>query len=70
LAEPDGRGIRVGFLSRAALTGLEQVTDFPAGLGPVTGDDTGRVLTDLGRPRAASQGSGATGGPSTWSRRT
>ena len=50
LAEPDARGIRVGFLSRAALTRLAQVTDFPAGLGPVTSDDTGRVLTRLGRP--------------------
>jgi endonuclease/exonuclease/phosphatase family metal-dependent hydrolase len=50
LAEPDGRGIRVGFLSRAALTGLEQVTDFPAGLGPVQADDTGQLLTGLGRP--------------------
>lgn len=50
LAAPDGRGIRVGFLSRAALTRVEQVTDFPAGLGPVQADDIGRVLTGLGRP--------------------
>ena len=50
LADPDGRGIRVGFLSRAALTRLEQVTDFLPGLGPVQADDTGRVLTGLGRP--------------------
>ena len=50
LAEPDRRGIRVGFLSRAALTRLEQVTDFPPGLGPVQTDDTGQVLTGLGRP--------------------
>lgn len=50
LADPDGRGIRVGFLSRAALTRVEQVTNFPAGLGPVPVDDVGRVLTGLGRP--------------------
>lgn len=50
LADPDGRGIRVGFLSRAALTCLEQITDFPLGLGPVQGDDNGRFLTGLGRP--------------------
>lgn len=50
LADPDGRGIRVGLLSRAALARVEQVTDFPGGLGPVTVDDAGRVLTGLGRP--------------------
>lgn len=50
LAHPDGRGIRVGVLSEAALTHLEQITGFPSGLGPVQADDAGRVLTGLGRP--------------------
>lgn len=50
LADPDGRGIRVGFLSRAALTRVEQVAEFPLGLGPVRADDSGRELTGLGRP--------------------
>ena len=50
LADPDGRGIRVGFLSRAALTNLEQVTDFPDGLAPIQSDDDGTTLNQLGRP--------------------
>ncbi|GAA1956441.1 nuclease [Nocardioides panacihumi] len=50
LAAPDGRGIRVGFVSRAALADLEQVTAFPAGLGPVQVDDDGTTITALGRP--------------------
>ncbi|MDX2358688.1 endonuclease/exonuclease/phosphatase family protein [Dietzia sp. PP-33] len=29
LADPDGRGIRVGLLSRAALTDIGQIRDFP-----------------------------------------
>jgi endonuclease/exonuclease/phosphatase family metal-dependent hydrolase len=50
LASPDGRGIRVGLLSRAALTHREEVSAFPAGLGPVQVDDDGRTLSALGRP--------------------
>ena len=34
LADPDGRGIHVGILSRAALETLEQIRDSPAGLLP------------------------------------
>src|SRR6478672_1432543 len=45
LAAPDGRGIRVGFVSRAALADLEQVSAFPAGLGPVQVDDNGTTIT-------------------------
>ena len=50
LAHPDARGIRVGFLSRVALGDLDEVTDFPEGLGPVRVDDAGTTLTGLGRP--------------------
>jgi endonuclease/exonuclease/phosphatase family metal-dependent hydrolase len=61
LADPDGRGIRVGILSRSPLTDVEQVTAFPSGLAPVQVDDTGRILTALGRPalRARAQIGGA-----------
>jgi Endonuclease/Exonuclease/phosphatase family len=34
LADPDGRGIRVGLLSRTALSDVEQIRDFPDGLLP------------------------------------
>jgi endonuclease/exonuclease/phosphatase family metal-dependent hydrolase len=50
LADPDGRGIRVGFLSRAALTNVEQVRDFPDGIGPVQVDDARTTINSLGRP--------------------
>ncbi|MPZ62687.1 MAG: endonuclease [Propionibacteriales bacterium] len=50
LADPDGRGIRVGVLSRVALTNVEQVTDFPDGLHPVQIDDDGGTSDRLGRP--------------------
>lgn len=50
LADPDGRGIRVGVLSRLPLIETEQATDFPAEIGPVRVDDAGRMLTELGRP--------------------
>jgi endonuclease/exonuclease/phosphatase family metal-dependent hydrolase len=49
-ADPDGRGIRVALLSRRLLREVEQVTDFPTGLGPVQVDDGGRVIAGLGRP--------------------
>ena len=39
-ADPDGRGIRVGLLSRLPLTSVGQVREFPAGLRPVQVDDT------------------------------
>lgn len=66
LAAPDGRGIRVGFLSRAALTGLTQIADFPRGLGPVQSNDSGALLTGLG----CVPGSDASDGASTSSRCT
>lgn len=50
LADPDGRGIRVGFLSRAALTSVEQYADFPAELSAVQVNDAGQTITALGRP--------------------
>lgn len=50
LADPDGRGIRVGFLSRPALTNLEQVRAFPDQLLPIQVDDSGTTLRELGRP--------------------
>jgi endonuclease/exonuclease/phosphatase family metal-dependent hydrolase len=50
LADPDGRGIRVGVLSRRVLTEVEQVRAFPDLLGPVQVDDDGTTITELGRP--------------------
>ena len=50
LADPDGRGIRVGFLARAALTHLDQVRDFPDRLPPIQVDDDGTTIRHLGRP--------------------
>ncbi len=50
LADPDGRGIRVGLLSRAALTDIRQIRDFPAGLSPVQVDDDGATIEQMGRP--------------------
>jgi endonuclease/exonuclease/phosphatase family metal-dependent hydrolase len=50
LADPDRRGIRVGFLSRPALTRLDQVRHFPDGLLPIQADDAGATIRELGRP--------------------
>lgn len=49
-AAPDGRGIRVGFLSRLPLRDLRQISDFPSGLRPVQVDDTPTGGTAMGRP--------------------
>jgi endonuclease/exonuclease/phosphatase family metal-dependent hydrolase len=46
---PDGRGIRVGFLSRLALGNVEQVSEFPDGLAPVQVDDEGTTMAEMGR---------------------
>jgi endonuclease/exonuclease/phosphatase family metal-dependent hydrolase len=46
---PDGRGIRVGFLSRLALGDVEQVREFPEGLAPVQVDDQGTTMAEMGR---------------------
>lgn len=48
-AEPDGRGIRVGFLSRMAMTDVVQVSAFPAGLRPVQVDDSATPTSVMGR---------------------
>lgn len=60
LAEPDGRGIRVGVLSRLAVSDLEQVVDFPDKLEPVQVDDDGTTMGAMGRPalRVAFEASG------------
>lgn len=50
LADPDGRGIRVGVMSRAPIAGAEQVMRFPVGLRPVQIDDDGTTLDRMGRP--------------------
>lgn len=49
-ADPDGRGIRVGYLSRLELSDIVQVWEFPPGLGPVQVDDTDTRVTAMGRP--------------------
>ncbi|MFI1028403.1 endonuclease/exonuclease/phosphatase family protein [Streptomyces sp. NPDC020951] len=48
-AHPDGRGIRVGFLSRLPLTTLADVTDFPSSLAPVQADDHNEPTARMGR---------------------
>jgi endonuclease/exonuclease/phosphatase family metal-dependent hydrolase len=49
-ANPDGRGIRVGFLSRLPLLDVHQVATFPAPLRPIQVDDTPTDETAMGRP--------------------
>ena len=46
---PDGRGIRVGFLSRTALEVLADTNAFPAKLRPVQEDDAGAQVSAAGR---------------------
>lgn len=50
VADPDGRGIRVGVLSRHPLTDVEQVVAFPEHLRPVQVDDDGATMAAMGRP--------------------
>jgi hypothetical protein len=56
LADPDDRGIRVGFISRRVLNDPLEIRVFPEGLLPVqTGDDPPgadgpRTMTEMGRP--------------------
>jgi len=49
-ADPDGRGIRVGFLSKLPLADVHQVAAFPTGLRPIQVDDTPTDETAMGRP--------------------
>ncbi len=49
LADPDGRGIRVGILSRLPLDSVEHVVDFPKGLRPIqVDDDTPTTMSKMG----------------------
>jgi endonuclease/exonuclease/phosphatase family metal-dependent hydrolase len=50
LADPDRRGIRVGFLSRMAFSDVNQLRGFPAGLAPVQVADDGTTIAGMGRP--------------------
>ncbi|MGA9749594.1 MAG: endonuclease/exonuclease/phosphatase family protein [Nocardioides sp.] len=50
LADPDGRGIRVGVITRRPVEEAEQVSDLPARIGPVRVDDSGTTLSTMGRP--------------------
>jgi hypothetical protein len=49
-ADPDGRGIRVGFLSRLELADVVQVAAFPDKLRPIQVDDTTATINAMGRP--------------------
>ncbi|ODU05272.1 MAG: endonuclease [Pseudonocardia sp. SCN 72-86] len=49
-ADPDGRGIRVGFLSRLPLLDVHQIATFPAPLRPIQVDDTTAGEDAMGRP--------------------
>ncbi|MER5866638.1 endonuclease/exonuclease/phosphatase family protein [Kitasatospora sp. NPDC002040] len=46
---PDGRGIRVGFLSRLPFTGVSDTTEFPEELLPVQTGDQGEEAAAMGR---------------------
>ena len=50
LADPEPRGIRVGFISRLPMSEVEQVSSFPAGIRPIQADDTDFGLSEMGRP--------------------
>jgi endonuclease/exonuclease/phosphatase family metal-dependent hydrolase len=44
------RGIRVGFVAKAALAAVEEVLGFPEGLEPIQVDDSGTLQAEMGRP--------------------
>ncbi len=50
LADPDGRGIRVGVMSRLPVTDHDQVAAFPDRLLPVQVADDGTTIAQMGRP--------------------
>ena len=68
-ADPDGRGIRVGFMSRLPLADVEQVRVFPAGLRPVQVDDTDTPISEMGGRRCG-PASRLMAARSTWSTAT
>jgi hypothetical protein len=57
LADPDGRGIRVGFLSQPPLDRVAQVREFLPPLRPVQVDDTDTTISQMGRPCCTSKSS-------------
>ncbi len=50
LADPDARGIRVGYVSRLELADVEQLADFPSEFGGIQVDDSGERIEAMGRP--------------------
>jgi endonuclease/exonuclease/phosphatase family metal-dependent hydrolase len=58
---PDGRGIRVGFLSRTPLTVVADTRAFPARLRPVQADDAGLTAGQAGRGVLAVETEGVDG---------
>jgi endonuclease/exonuclease/phosphatase family metal-dependent hydrolase len=48
-ASPDGRGIRVGVLSRTPIIEEQEIRAFPAGLLPIQVDDTNTPMNAMGR---------------------
>jgi len=62
-ADPDRRGIRVGFLSKLELTGIRQVALFPTKLRPIQVDDTSATETAMGRPALVARVVTAAGTP-------
>jgi endonuclease/exonuclease/phosphatase family metal-dependent hydrolase len=49
-ANPDGRGIRVGVMSRLSMSDVAQVSAFPAPMRAVQVDDASEGITAMGRP--------------------
>jgi predicted extracellular nuclease len=62
LADPDGRGIRVGFISKLAMTDVAQISAFPSDVNPIQISDNGDTMDAMGRPalRVRVDASGAT----------
>jgi endonuclease/exonuclease/phosphatase family metal-dependent hydrolase len=64
-AHPDGRGIRVGYLSKLTLADVHQIATYPAALRPIQVDDTPTDETAMSRPALVATITTPTGQPIT-----
>ena len=55
LADPDGRGIRAGIISRTELSSVDQIAAFPDKVQPVQVEDDGATIQEMGRPALRAQ---------------
>jgi endonuclease/exonuclease/phosphatase family metal-dependent hydrolase len=49
-AAPDGRGIRVGLVSKTQLSDVSQIDGYPAGMQAIQVDDSATLASSMGRP--------------------